>query len=192
MSIGTFGLIGIAFGMATDAFAVAVVRGTSHVKVRLSHALKVGLIFGITEMLMPLVGYFLGMMAHEWVAQIDHWISFVLLMGLGMHLLYETWHDETQIRQVATSFGRTLLTAFATSIDALIIGVSLAFLGANIWLACVLIGLVSFMMSATGVFLGSALSKKVGKIAQIMGAFVLMLIGVLILVSHLGYVQVLS
>lgn len=185
MSIGTFGLIGIAFGMATDAFAASVVRGTSHVTVRLTYALKVGLIFGITEMFMPLLGYFVGRLAHEWVAQIDHWISFVLLVGLGLHLLYETWQDKAQIKEVSTSFGRTLLTAFATSVDALIIGVSLAFLGVNIWLACLLIGFASFVMSAAGVFLGSALGEKVGKIAQIIGALVLMLMGVFILISHL-------
>lgn len=198
-------LIALAFGMSTDAFAAAVVRGTSEAQLAktTSHtvtpktALKIGMIFGMTEAITPIVGYFIGKFAHSWVQAFDHWLSFVLLVGIGGHLIYETLMDkrEDEGADVETddndtpkppSLAKTILTAIATSIDAMVVGVSLAFLGVNIWLASLLIGIATFIMASVGVFVGAKLGAKVGKIAQIIGGLVLMSIGGFILMTHLA------
>ncbi|UXZ04906.1 manganese efflux pump MntP [Moraxella nasicaprae] len=178
-------LIALAFAMSMDAFAAAIVQGTHKRTVSVATALKVGATFGITEMLMPMMGYFVGRFAHAFVQAFDHWLSFILLAGIGGHLIYETIGDGGDEMPKPTSFTKTLLTAFATSIDAMIVGVSLAFLSVNIWLAGALIGLTTFLMTTLGVSVGATLGKKVGKIAQIMGGVVLIAIGVFILVTHL-------
>lgn len=178
-------LIALAFAMSMDAFAAAIVQGTHKRTTTFATALKVGATFGITEMLMPMAGYFVGRFAHVFVQAFDHWLSFVLLAGIGGHLIYETIGDKNDTSPKPASFTKTLLTAFATSIDAMIVGVSLAFLSVNIWLAGALIGLTTFLMTTLGVSVGATLGKKVGKIAQIMGGVVLIAIGVFILVTHL-------
>lgn len=198
-------LIALAFGMSTDAFAAAVVRGTSEAQLAKSAnsltvtpktALKIGMIFGMTEAITPIIGYFIGKFAHSWVQAFDHWLSFVLLVGIGGHLIYETLMDKEDSEEAdaeadndmpkSPSLAKTILTAIATSIDAMVVGVSLAFLGVSIWLASLLIGIATFIMASVGVFVGAKLGAKVGKIAQIIGGLVLMGIGGLILMTHLA------
>lgn len=178
-------LIALAFAMSMDAFAAAIVQGVHKRTVSVATALKVGVTFGATEMLTPIVGYFVGRFAQTWVESFDHWLSFILLAGIGIHLIYETLSNQGDEMPKPTSFAKTLLTAFATSIDAMIVGVSLAFLEVNIWLAGALIGLITFLMTSLGVSVGATLGKKVGKIAQMMGGVVLIAIGMFILVTHL-------
>lgn len=197
-------LIALAFGMSTDAFAAAVVRGTSEAQLTktTSHtvtpktALKIGMIFGMTEAITPIVGYFIGKFAHSWVQAFDHWLSFVLLVGIGGHLIYETLKGDDEGADAeadgndtpkSPSLAKTILTAIATSIDAMVVGVSLAFLGVNIWLASLLIGIATFIMASVGVFVGAKLGAKVGKIAQIIGGLVLIGIGGFILMTHLSH-----
>lgn len=188
-----FALSALSFSMSMDAFAVSVVRGATDKHIpsagfsRLMYALKIGVIFGTIETITPIFGYFIGTLAQQLVQDFDHWLSFVLLSGLGSHIIYEslTSQDNEAIEPKSTSFGKTILTAFATSIDAMVIGISLAFLNVNIWLAGLMIGAFTTIMATLGVFLGAKLSEKLGNKAQILGGVVLILIGVFILISHL-------
>lgn len=188
-----FALSALSFSMSMDAFAVSVVRGATDKHIpsagfsRLMYALKIGVIFGTIETITPIFGYFIGTLAQQLVQDFDHWLSFVLLSGLGSHIIYEslTSQDNAVIEPKSTSFGKTILTAFATSIDAMVIGISLAFLNVNIWLAGLMIGAFTTIMATLGVFLGAKLYQKIGNKAEIFGGIVLILIGVFILISHL-------
>lgn len=188
-----FALSALSFSMSMDAFAVSVVRGATDKHIpsvgfsRLMYALKIGVIFGTIETITPIFGYFIGTLAQQLVQDFDHWLSFVLLSGLGSHIIYEslTSQDNEVIEPKSTSFGKTILTAFATSIDAMVIGISLAFLNVNIWLAGLMIGAFTTIMATLGVFLGAKLYQKIGNKAEIFGGIVLILIGVFILISHL-------
>lgn len=185
--MSVFALILLAFAMSMDAFAAAIAQGTKQVNINLNTALKIGAVFGVTEMIAPTIGYFIGSFAQAWVENIDHWVSFVLLVGLGLHLLYETFFAKDDNNQgQSDGFGKAILTAIATSIDAMIMGVSLAFLTVNIWLAACLIGGATFFMTSIGAALGAKLGEKIGKLAQIFGAVVLIGIGSFILFSHLS------
>lgn len=184
-------LTALSFSMSMDAFTASIVRGSSDKTLapqglqRFLQALKIGLIFGLVEALCPIFGYFVGVLAQNAVQAYDHWVSFILLSGLGLHLIYETLTDNTQTIEKPTSLAKTILIAFATSIDAMVVGVSLAFLNVNIWLAGLMIGGCTTIMTTIGVYLGAKLSEKLGNKAQILGGVVLILIGVFILISHL-------
>lgn len=187
-----FALSALSFSMSLDAFTASVVRGSNDKNTakglpKLLYALKIGLIFGVIEAITPIIGYFIGELARGVVQTFDHWVSFVLLSGLGIHLIYEALHpdDADDTPTPATSWIKTLLTAFATSIDAMIVGVSLAFLEVNIWLASAMIGIFTTIMATLGVYFGSKLGEKFGHKAQIFGGVVLMLIGLFILLTHL-------
>lgn len=181
-------LIALAFAMSMDAFAAAVVQGANKSTINLRIALQTGIIFGTTEAITPILGYFIGTMAHAWVKTFDHWLSFLLLTGIGLHLLYETFFEKSddKVEPKHVAFGKMALTAIATSIDAMVVGVSLAFLGANIWLSATLIGGATFLMTSLGVALGAKLGEQIGTFAQIFGALVLIGLGGFILISHLN------
>lgn len=186
-------LTALSFSMSMDAFTVSIVRGSSDKtladsgKQRFWQALKIGLVFGMIEAITPILGYFVGVLAQNVVQDFDHWLSFILLSGLGLHLIYETLTEQPnkKIAPKPTSLNKTILTAFATSIDAMVIGVSLAFLNVNIWLAGLMIGSFTTMMTTIGVYLGVKLGEKMGNKAQIFGGVVLILIGLFILITHL-------
>lgn len=182
-----FALIALAFGISMDAFTASVVRGADiGNRPSFLYALKIGLVFGITEATTPILGYFLGKLAHHWVQAFDHWVSFVLLVGLGVQLIYETVSNkEMPDSTPAPTATKTFLTALATSIDAMVVGVSLAFAEANIWLSAILIGVATTLMAVIGVFLGARLGVTIGRPSQIFGGLVLIGIGSWILVSHL-------
>lgn len=188
-----FALSVLSFSMSMDAFAVSVVRGTNDKKIpsanlaRIVYALKIGIIFGLIETATPIFGYFIGVLAQQVVQDFDHWVSFLLLSGLGLHIIYEslTSQNNQHLEPKTTSLSKTILTAFATSIDAMVIGISLAFLNVNIWIAGVMIGLFTTTMVTFGVFIGARLYQKIGNKAELFGGIVLILIGIFILVSHL-------
>lgn len=184
-----FALTALSFGMSMDAFAASVVRGASADLSgnRLVKAFKIGIVFGVVEAITPIIGYFLGVLAQDLVRGFDHWVSFVLLGGLGIHLMYEAiFGKDDDGEPTKNSLIKTILTAFATSIDAMIIGVSLAFLNVNIWLASLLIGMATTIMATFGVYLGAKIGTKIGNKAQILGGIVLIGIGVFILMTHLS------
>lgn len=193
-----FAMIFLALGMSMDAFAAALARGTCLSKqLNVLKLFKTGLVFGGVEMLAPLLGYLLGSMARHWVSQWDHWLAFGLLLILGGRMIYEAFSDDEdhhakQTTQPEPARKRDLcllvMTAFATSIDSLVVGVGLAFLEVNIFVAALLIGLATTTMATLGLYLGRILGDKIGKWAEMAGGLVLIAIGCSVLVDHLNLI----
>ena len=174
--------------MSTDAFAAAIGKGSSLHKPRFIEALRTGVIFGVIEAITPIIGWAIGHAASRFVESWDHWIAFILLLVLGLHMIYNgVKHDEQEDQKPGQhSFFILAVTAFATSIDALAVGVGLAFVDVNILVAAGAIGLATLTMVTLGVMLGRVLGTVVGKRAEIVGGVVLMLVGATILYEHLS------
>jgi len=182
-------LLGIA--MSTDAFAAAVAKGAAMRNPRFSEALRAGVIFGTIEGLTPIIGWILGLAAAKYVTAWDHWIAFVLLGLLGLHMIYaglkpEGEGDATGATERKHGFWSLAATGLATSIDAMVVGVGLAFLDVNIGVIALVIGLTTLVMVTLGIMLGRLLGRLAGKRAEIIGGFMLIAIGAAILYEHLS------
>ncbi|WP_258332273.1 manganese efflux pump MntP [Nitrosomonas eutropha] len=177
----------LALAMSTDAFAAAVGKGTALRNPRLSEALRTGIIFGVIEGLTPLVGWALGSIAADSVADWDHWIAFTLLLILGLLMIRAGLRAEEPEATPAIrhSFWLLAATGFATSIDAMAVGVSLAFIDNNILITAAAIGLATFLMVTLGVMVGRLIGNVAGKWAEILGGLALMGVGTVILYEHL-------
>ena len=183
--MGFLELLIIAVGVSMDAFAVSVCKGLSVCRVRPQHALKTGLWFGGFQALMPVIGYYLGVSFADLVSSVDHWIAFVLLAIIGANMIKESFEKEDCCSTDADfSFKTMLAMAVATSIDALAIGVSFAFLGVNIWTAVLCIGLVTGGFSAAGVYVGNMFGRKYKSKSEFVGGAILIAMGVKILLEH--------
>lgn len=182
-------IIFLAFAMSTDAFAAAVGKGSAMFKPRLLEALRIGLIFGVIEAITPVVGWFIGQAAAQWAAAWDHWIAFGLLVLLGLHMIYNGLRLEAAAepdKPREHGFWLLAVTGFATSIDALAVGVGLAFVNVNIWVAASAIGLATMTMVTLGVMLGRAIGTVMGQRAEALGGLVLIIVGCAILYEHLS------
>lgn len=177
-------LIGVSLAM--DAFAVSVGKGLSVKQVQPRHAMSAGLWFGGFQALMPIIGYFLGLSFAHVVERVDHWIAFGLLALIGLNMIRETLSGDDEAQDADFGFRKMFVMAVATSIDALTVGVSMAFLKVDIWVAATVIGVVTFALSTIGVSLGSKFGEKVGSRAGILGGVVLIGLGIKILIEHLG------
>jgi putative Mn2+ efflux pump MntP len=187
LNIVTLSVLSLA--MSTDAFAASITKGSTLKSPRVLSAIKLGLIFGCIEAIAPVIGWLIGSAGAEYVEAYDHWIAFVLLVGLGVHMLLESRkedHDEDDTLTATNkrSLMATLLTAVGTSIDAMTVGISLAFMKVNIYLAAAMIGLATTIMVTIGSLLGNVISGWVGKKAEAIGGIALVLIGCGILYSH--------
>ncbi|MGE8638137.1 MAG: manganese efflux pump MntP [Achromobacter sp.] len=180
-------LIVLAFAMSTDAFAAAISKGAALHKPRLREALRTGVIFGVIEAITPVIGWGLGSVAAKFVADWDHWIAFGMLCILGVLMIRNAFkeEDEDAAPVVRHSFWLLAATGFATSIDAMAVGVGLAFVDVNIMVAAIAIGLATTLMVTIGVMLGRALGSVAGKRAEVLGGIALIGIGSLILYEHL-------
>ncbi len=178
-------LLLIAVGLSMDAFAVSVCKGLSVKELRPRHMLLVGLYFGGFQALMPLLGWLLGYRFEALITSVDHWIAFVLLALIGGNMIRESFSDEEELND---DFGvRTmLLLAVATSIDALAVGITFAFLSVKILPAAGIIGLTTFLLSMAGVWIGRAFGARFRAGAERVGGAILILIGLKILLEHLG------
>jgi len=176
----------IALAMSTDAFAVAIGKGAALQRPHLKEALRTGLIFGVIEGLTPLVGWGLGQVAAPYVAAWDHWIAFTLLGVLGLRMMRESLSadEEEEEKPNSHSFWLLAITGFATSIDAMVVGASLALIDADILTTAGAIGLATFLMVTLGVMLGRGLGRIVGRRAELIGGLVLIAIGCMILYQH--------
>ena len=180
-------LLLLAAGLSMDAFAVAICKGLALKKIALRHALIVGLWFGGFQALMPLIGYYLGAQFKDAIAAYDHWIAFGLLSLIGGNMIREAlFEKEEPETDGALSFRSMLLLAIATSIDALAVGVTFAFLDVNIWSSVTIIGVTTFILSMVGVKVGSVFGAKYEKKAEFLGGVILILLGLKILLEHLG------
>ena len=181
----------LALAMSADAFAAAVGKGAAMHKPRFPEALRAGVIFGTIEGLTPVIGWLLGLAAAKYVTAWDHWIAFTLLGLLGLHMIYAGLKPESEGAATDTAkrshgFWSLAATGLATSIDAMAVGVGLAFLDVNIGVVALVIGLTTLVMVTLGVMLGRILGSIAGKRAEIIGGFVLIAIGATILYEHLS------
>ena len=175
----------LAVGLAMDAFAVAVCKGLSIRKLKVDQALLVGLWFGVFQALMPALGYLLGSAFAGLVQSVDHWVAFILLCVIGGNMIREGVKGGEEDCDASLSFGVMLMLAVATSIDALAVGITFAFLNVPILAAVAFIGVVTFAISALGVKVGNVFGVRYKSKAEIFGGVVLILIGSKILLEHL-------
>ncbi len=189
--MGTLELIIIAIGLSMDAFAVAVCKGLSTRKVEWKHFLIIGAWFGGFQGLMPAIGYLLGSTFEQYITKFDHWIAFVLLGAIGANMLKEAFSDEEDEKCEDTfAFRAMLVMAVATSIDALAVGITFALLpDVNILVAVLSIAVMTFAISALGLKIGNTFGAKYKAKAEIAGGVILILMGVKILLEHLGVIS---
>ena len=175
----------LSVGLAMDACAVSICKVLSVTKVKMRYALCVGLYFGIFQGIMPMIGYFLGSRFEALISGVDHWVAFGLLSIIGLNMVKESFENPEEL---SSSFSpRTMLPlAVATSIDALAVGVSLAFLQVNIWVTILCIVATTFILSVAGIFVGNVFGSKYKSKAEMVGGLVLIAMGIKILFEHLG------
>lgn len=177
----------IAVGVSMDAFAVAICKGLSVNRVNLRHAATVGLYFGGFQAAMPLIGYLLGTRLESLITSFDHWVAFALLVLIGANMVRESRSGSEELND-SFDFKTMLPLAIATSIDALAIGVGFAFLQVNIVPAVAFIGAVTLIVSGIGVKIGNVSGANHKSRAELLGGIILILIGVKILIEHLGII----
>ena len=177
----------IAVGLSMDAFAVSVCKGLAMPKCTFKKAAIVGLWFGGFQALMPAIGYILGAQFQEAIASIDHWIAFVLLALIGGNMIHEALDNDEEEADASLDVKTMFLLAVATSIDALAIGITFAFLKVNIIPAVCFIGIVTFIISFAGVKIGNVFGARYKNKAEIVGGVILILLGLKILLEHLGF-----
>lgn len=194
MSFTALLLIGLA--MSADAFAAAIGKGVVLRVPSVLQAIKIGAVFASVEVITPLIGWAIGRTALPYISAWDHWIAFLLLLGLGVNMVRQAWHcHDEQDEDIPTAACNTseakfdislVLLAIATSIDALAMGVSLSLLSVSIIEAAVVIGSCTLVMSTIGVLLGKILGRCGGRLVEVLGGILLIGMGINILLSHIG------
>ena len=187
--MGLIELFLIAVGLSMDAFAVSVCKGLAMPKCTFKKAAIVGLWFGGFQALMPAIGYILGAQFQEAIASIDHWIAFVLLALIGGNMIHEALDNDEEEADASLNVKTMFLLAVATSIDALAIGITFAFLKVHIIPAVCFIGIVTFIISFAGVKIGNVFGARYKNKAEIVGGIILILLGLKILLEHLGFLE---
>ena len=177
----------LAVGLSMDAFAVSICKGLSLGKIKPKHMCIAGAWFGGFQALMPAIGYVLGAQFQEAIASIDHWIAFVLLALIGGNMIHEALDNDEEEADASLDVKPMFLLAVATSIDALAIGITFAFLKVNIIPAVCFIGIVTFIISFAGVKIGNVFGARYKNKAEIVGGVILILLGLKILLEHLGF-----
>lgn len=186
-------LIGV--GLSMDAFAVSVCKGLNmREKLNMKHAAVIALFFGGFQALMPVIGYFLGVNFEKYITSFDHWIAFVLLAFIGGKMVFDAikeWNspDEAEENGDKLDIKELFMLAVATSIDALAVGITFAFLNTGIWGAVTIIGITTFVLSIVGVVIGNKFGGKYKTKAELAGGIILILIGLKILLEHLGIIN---
>lgn len=185
--MGLVELFVLAIGLSMDAFAVSICKGLSVQELKVKHALLVGLYFGGFQALMPVIGYFAGNSFADLISAYDHWVVFVLLLLIGGNMIKEAFKEEEELNP-SFDVKTMLLLAIATSIDALAVGVSFAFLKVNIIYAAAFIGVTTFICSLIGIKVGNLFGSKYKTKAELAGGVILIIIGCKVLLEHLGVI----
>ena len=175
----------IAVGLAMDAFAVSIVKGLTIDRQRKKTALLMASFFGGFQMLMPAIGWLLGLSFKEIIMGVDHWIAFGLLAFIGSKMIYDSTKKEKEVKKENLKIHSILILAVATSIDALMVGLSFAFLQTSILEPILAIGLITFLLSLLGFYFGCGLGRVFGNRIKIVGGLILIAIGIRILIEHL-------
>jgi putative Mn2+ efflux pump MntP len=185
--VGFWEIFLLAIGLSMDAFAVAVCLGLNMKKATVKKSLIVGLYFGIFQGVMPVIGYFIGSLFASKIEAFDHWLAFGLLSVFGIKMIWNAFKKEIHENKETSLHPKKMVPlAIATSIDALAVGISLAFLGVNIYLSAVLIGVTTLVLSFIGVKIGNIFGLKLKSKAEFIGGVILILIGLKILLEHVG------
>ena len=183
----------IGIGLSMDAFATSVCKGLNMKnKINYAHSAVIALFFGGFQALMPLIGYFLGVNFEKYITRFDHWIAFLLLGFIGGKMIFEALKDndeEDESESDKLDIKELFILAVATSIDALAVGITFAFLRVNICTGVLIIGVTTFMLSLIGVFIGNKFGSKYKNKAELAGGIILVLIGTKILLEHLGIIN---
>lgn len=179
-------LLLLAVGLSMDAFAVSVCKGLAIKQINIKKALIVGLYFGVFQAGMPVIGYLLGASFQEKIQTIDHWIAFVLLSIIGINMIREAFSKKEEEADGSLDFKTMLVLAVATSIDALAVGVTFAFLKVNLLFAVATIGIITCGLSMVGVKIGNVFGTKYKARAEFAGGAILLFLGIKILLEHLG------
>ena len=183
--MGLLEIIIMSIGLAMDAFSVSICKGLSIKKYKFKNSIIIGLYFGLFHMIMPIIGYYLGSSFEKLITSIDHWVAFILLFLIGSHMIKESLSKERKKADGSIKFNSMFPLAVATSIDTLAVGITLAFLKANVYLTSIIIGVVTFIFSIIGVKIGNTFGIKYEKKAKLFGGIILIIIGVKILIEHL-------
>jgi putative Mn2+ efflux pump MntP len=179
-------IIFIAFGLAMDAFAVSITSGLTINNLKIKHAFRIALFFGLFQAIMPLIGWLSGLTIKDFVMSIDHWIAFILLSFIGCKMIYESTKIKSEnIKTNPLNMYTLLMLSIATSIDALAVGISFAFILISIITPVIIIGVVTFILSFVGVFIGDLKGHLFEGKIEILGGIILIGIGLKILVEHL-------
>ena len=179
-------IIIIALGLSMDAFAVSIVSGAAYKQLKIKHALRIALFFGGFQAIMPLIGYLAGLSIKNYIASYDHWVAFGLLSAVGVKMIYESFKIKSAENNLnPTNILILLVLSIATSIDALAIGITLSFLKVSLVMAVSIIGLVTFVLSYLGVFIGKRFGHFFENKIEAIGGLILIGLGVKILFEHL-------
>lgn len=181
-------IIFISIGLSMDSLAVSIANGLTEIKLSKIKALKLALPLAIAQAAMPVIGWFIGLGISDIIHDYDHWIAFVLLLGIGVKMIWEGFHSEDKKEKKDINFLTVATQSIATSIDALAVGITFALLSFKIWLPALIIGIVTLFFSLLGLYTGKALGNKLGNSFTFIGGGVLILIGVKILIEHI-YLQ---
>lgn len=187
--MGILELLLIGVGLSMDAFAAAVCKGLSMRKIHYGRAAVIGGFFGGFQAAMPLIGWFLGKQFQSYITNFDHWVAFLLLAFIGIKMIVEAVRsgpDVPAVQEDRLQIRELVILALATSIDALAVGITFAFLQINIWAAISIIGITTFILSFFGVMVGNRFGVRYKQKAEIAGGVILVLIGLKILLEHLG------
>lgn len=182
--MGYIGILIISISLAMDAFAVAVCKGINCKSIDKNKCLLVGVMFGLFQALMPLIGYSVGAGLRRFVFAIDHYIVFAFLVIIGVNMIYESICGNAEYSSSEISIKSLIVPAIATSIDAFSIGIMFAFMKVNLMLSVLTIGIVAFVLSALGVYIGSSFGKRFEKRAKFIGGFILIIMGIKTLIEH--------
>ena len=185
--MNTWTLFTLAVGLSMDAFAVAVCKGLALGKITLKNSLIIGLWFGGFQALMPALGFLLGLQFSRYITSVDHWIAWILLCLIGGNMIKESFYREEESADPSIAVKDMLLLAIATSIDALAVGITFAFLNVKIFSAVSFIGIITFIISVIGVKVGSVFGSRYKSKAEFAGGLILILLGFKILFEHLGF-----
>lgn len=185
--MGILEIILIGIGLAMDAFAVSICKGLSMKQMSWKKAIKISLYFSLFQAAMPAIGFLLGTTFSDTVERFDHWVAFILLLIIGINMIKDSFDNEIKKENDSTDAKTMILLAIATSIDALAVGITFSFFEINIILALFIIGTITYILCNVGVKIGNKFGSKFQSQAQITGGVILILIGLKILLEHLGF-----
>jgi putative Mn2+ efflux pump MntP len=185
--MGIVSLVFLAIALSMDSFATSIVLGLNCCNIKAKQTLRVSLFLSVTQALFPLLGWLVGDTFSAHISNYDHWIAFILLAIIGGQMVFEGFQHKQEEEAKCLSTRNLLLLAIATSIDAFIVGAGFAFLDVNIWIATIIIFLVTMMFTIIGFTFSSKVGGKCGKFAEVVGGIILITIGVKVLIEHLFY-----